>query len=517
MPFFRESRDARRLAAMAAALVVGACCAFALPQCAELWPVFGYVAFAAFLAAWGWGVRGLHIPVAFALGALSAFHADDARARVVAKNAGLSGEREPLVLEVEGGVAEWTRKRDGARFISFLSHAGPMPLKVIMPLRENAPHPKVGEKWRCLGWISREGTRENRFSTRPLWAVSDGAYAERIATASQWSSCASYAACSEELSHRAGVGLEWCEELAGFNRAILLGRRNGLTRERREMFAAAGTIHVFAISGLHVMVVAWLISSLLMRFDVPLRAQGLVAVPLVVAYTMLTGARPSAVRAAFMASLCLLAPSVGRRPDMLSAWSATAIVVYGLWPERVFDVGCTLSFAVMFGIVLWLDGVRYLVSPLRWNESAGWHPSDWRRRLRYRLEAVGNGVCVSLAAWVASVPVTACVFKRFTVGGLVANLVLMLCAKSMVRVGVAGMAVSFLCLPLGAICNNVAALFTGVMVYVSEKVAALPWASFEVRPWGACACIAWYAAWLALFAVLCRYWPRRVPRPRSWW
>ena len=502
---------------MAAALVSGACCAFAVPQCAELWPVFAYVAVAVFLAAWGWGVRGLRIPAVFVIGALTAFHADNTRARVMAENANLRSARNPLVLEVEGDVAEWTRKRDEASFVSFMSHAGPLPIKVVMPKIADAPIPQIGEKWKCLGWISRRDTHGNRFSAHPLWVVSGGTYAERIAPASPWSPRVIYAAFSEELSRRAGAGLDWCGEIAGLNRAILLGRRSGLTQERRERFAAAGTIHVFAISGLHVMVVAWLISKLLVRLDVPFRVQGLVAVPLVVAYTMLTGARPSAVRAAFMASLYLLAPAVGRRPDPLAAWSATALVVYGLWPERIFDVACTLSFVVMFGIVLWGDGVRYLVSPLRMGESPGWHQSDWRRRLRYKVESFLGGVCVSVVAWIASVPVTACVFSRFTVGGLVANIVLILCARKMVLVGAVGVALSFLCLPLGALFNNVAALFTGAMVYASERVAELPWASMSVKPWGAWTCLAWYAFWLALFAVLCWLWPRRVPRPKSWW
>jgi hypothetical protein len=124
---------------------------------------------------------------------------------------------------------------------------------------------------------------------------------------------------------------------------------------------------------------------------------------------------------------------------------------------------------------------------------------------------------VSFAAWVASVPVTACVFGRFTVGGLVANVVLVLCAKWMVNAGVTGLAASFLCLPLGALFNNAAAALTGVMVVASEHVASWPWASVEVRPWGAWTCLAWYVAWGALFAVLCRFWPRRVPFPRTWW
>ncbi len=531
MPFFVGSRDACRLAVRTVVLIAGACTAFAVPTCAGLWPHFVYLAVVVFLAAWGWGARGLALPALFVLGALVAFRADDARARVLASNARLGGERPVLDLEVEGDVVEWTRKRDDAPFVSFASHAGPLPLRVVLPRPEEGL-PQIGETWRCPGWISRKPPHGNRFARRTLWVSGEGRAparpqgekraparpsATRVAPAPKWSPAVVYAACAEELGRRACAGLDWCAELAGFNRAILLGSRGGLTRERRALFAAAGTIHVFAISGLHVMVVAGLITCLLRRFDVPLHARGLVAVPLLVAYTLLTGARPSAVRAALMAALWFLALVFGRRPDPLAAWSVTAFAVYLLHPERLFDVGCTLSFAVMFGIVLWIDGTRYLVSPLPGETVAGWRWTDWKGKLRRKAGAFAQAMGVSFAAWVASVPVTACVFGRFTVGGLVANVVLVLCAKWMVNAGVTGLAASFICLPLGALFNNAAAALTGVMVVASEQVAAWPWASVEVRPWGAWTCLAWYVAWGALFACICRYWPRRVPFPRAWW
>lgn len=517
MPFFLESRDSRRLAGLAAALVAGELTAFAVPGFAGMWPVLAYATATILLAAWGWGARGLLPLAVFAFGALAAFRADDARGRILASNASLGGPRPAMELEVEGDVIEWTRKLDGAPFVSFSSRAGPLPLKVVIQRHGDSALPRIGETWRCPGWISHKAPRGNRFARRALWVSSSGEPAMRVSPASAWNPAAVYSACAEELGRRAGAGLDWCAELAGFNRAILLGSRGGLSRERREMFAAAGTIHVFAISGLHVMVVAGLLSWLLRRFDVPLRARGLLAVPMLVAYTMLTGARPSAVRAAFMASLWLLAPVFGRRPDPLAAWSVTAFAVYAVHPESLFDVGCTLSFVVMFGIVLWVDGTKYLASPLPGAAEPGWRSSDWKGMIRRKAGSLARAMGVSLAAWVASVPVTACVFERFTVGGLVANVVLVYCAKAMVSAGVAGLALSFLCLPLAAIFNNAAAALTGVMVLTSETVASWSWASSVVRPWTMLECTAWYVSWLALFAVLCRYWPRRVPFPRAWW
>ena len=134
MPFFVGSRDACRLAGCAVTLVAGACAAFAVPACAGLWPHFAYLATVVFLAAWGRGARGLRLPALFVLGALAAFRADDARARVLAANARLGGDRPVLALEVEGDVREWTRKRDGAALVSFAAHAGPVRLSVVMPV-----------------------------------------------------------------------------------------------------------------------------------------------------------------------------------------------------------------------------------------------------------------------------------------------------------------------------------------------------------------------------------------------
>ena len=173
MPFFVGSRDACRLAVRTVVLIAGACAAFAVPACAGLWPHFAYLAVVVFLAAWGWGARGLLLPALFVLGALVAFRADDARARILASNARLGGERPVLDLQVEGGVVEWMRKRDDAPLVSFASHAGPLPLRVVLP-RPAEGLPQIGETWRCPGWISHKPPHENRFARRTLWVSGEG-------------------------------------------------------------------------------------------------------------------------------------------------------------------------------------------------------------------------------------------------------------------------------------------------------------------------------------------------------
>ena len=490
-----------RLACAAAVLIAGEAAGFSIPHAALAWPWIAAIAAWALAAAWGWGARHLRWAAIFAAGAVLALRTEAKLMRALDENAGLYGPRGAVELHVDGNVSEPRRLKNGGWRIFFASHIGPMPLTVAIPANPHAPPPSAGEIWSIDGAISWRTDESKRYDRRTLW-VRRRCDAQRVAATTPWNPRAQWENVGAELARRAGAGLEWNEELAALNRAILLGRRTDLPQERRRMFADAGTIHVFAISGLHVMVVAYFLRELLMRLDVPEGARGLICLPLVAAYVALTGARPSAVRAATMVAFMLVAPVFGRRPNALAAWSVTALVVYGLSPERLFDIGCTLSFTVMLGIVLWIKWTRTL--------------SPWFRP-GSRPARICAGLGVSLAAWIAGAPITAHAFGRFTPGGLLANIAVMACAQLMVKTGLGALAASLVCLPLAAILNNFAAAFTWAMAFASKCVAALPGATFEVEPWTAGACIAWYAAWAAALVLVGRVLPQRTLAPRRWW
>ena len=277
------------------------------------------------------------------------------------------------------------------------------------------------------------------------------------------------------FSRRAAIGLAADSESAAVNRAILLGERWRLAPETRRAFVESGSIHVFAISGLHVMVVARTLMLLLMLAFVPQRFAGAAALPPLWIYVYMIGAPPSAVRAAAMASLYLLAPVFWRRPDALRAWSLTFLGVHLLDPRLAADVGCRLSFAVMLALIL----AAQVADRLR-------HP--WMRTLVF-----------AFAAWAAGAPIAASAFGRFTPGGVVTSVALIPAAALSVAVGVLGALLGFVSETAAAHLNNLAALVTQTMSGVAQAVSASGWASFEVEPWGAAVCAAWYAALVTAF------------------
>lgn len=279
-----------------------------------------------------------------------------------------------------------------------------------------------------------------------------------------------------DLSRRIGLGLEHDREVFALNRAILLGERSRLPRRMKEVFVASGTMHVFAISGLHVVAVAGVMVALLWLLFVPQRFTGALAIPFLWGYVYMIGCPPSAIRAVLMASICFFAPVFWRRPDLLRAWALTFLGVHLFRPLLITDVGNVLSFTVMLAIALVTEGGRRL-----------------GRRVPFAL--------MTVVAWASGVPIGAHVFGRVSPGGILANLFLMAAAECTVVAGALGVFVSFVSETVAAHFNNLSALCTRAMVGISEGVSRLPFSNFEVPRWTLLQCAEWYAV-LALAAVL---------------
>ena len=268
-------------------------------------------------------------------------------------------------------------------------------------------------------------------------------------------------------------------------RAMVLGFRTDVPPEVSEAFKASGTVHVFAISGLHVAVFAGAVAGLLALAAVPRRWRPLLSVPLVVGYVLLTGARPSAVRAGTMLVLVLCAPLAGRRADPAASLAAAALAILAADPAQILDLGFLFSFVCTAGLLL----ARPEMRRLRRQPPGPW--GGLRARVR-------GAMFVSIVAWAVSAPLTAMCFGRLSPAALVCNLAVVPLATAAVTASVLSLALAPLLPALCAPCNLVACLCAEGMAAVSRAAASVPWAAWEVEPWGPGAVALWYALALAL-------------------
>ncbi len=366
--------------------------------------------------------------------------------------------------------------------------------------------PRPGEVWRVTGKLS---LRKGRGGLMSATVNTGEGRSERLKEADGGSWPVRLAKARLAAARRVTLGIEDWGAVPALNAAMLLGCRGEMPPDMRRVFAASGTIHVFAISGLHIVLVATVLTLLVAALGVPRQYWVVGVAPLLVFYTVVTGARPSAVRACLMALLYFAAPLLGRRPNGLAALLGTALVVFAWHPWLVSDAGCILSFTVMGGLVVFCRpfselarracGVAKLEERERLLQAAGEKAAAGRaRRLRTCAIYLADSMAVSLAAWLASVPLTACYFGRFTPGGLLANLVITPCAFLVVVSGCCGLAASFISAWAASCFNHAAGLFTWVMIQTAEITAGCPWGTFRVAKWSMWEVGGWFLGLAAL-------------------
>lgn len=135
----------------------------------------------------------------------------------------------------------------------------------------------------------------------------------------------------------------------GILRALVLGDSSRLDERHKRLFRRFGSLHVLAVSGLHVGLVAVLLLPL-GRVVAGDRGD-LVPALGVAAYLVLVGFRPSALRAGSMVGLLLLARTLGRATPARDALITACHVLILLDPSLVDDIGFRLSVLATAGIL----------------------------------------------------------------------------------------------------------------------------------------------------------------------
>ena len=139
---------------------------------------------------------------------------------------------------------------------------------------------------------------------------------------------------------------------------MLLGDRSQIPQHIRDLFVHTGTAHVLAISGLHVTLIAGLFLILMRLLPIGRKAQLIAAIVLVIFYALLTGGRPSVVRATIMSIVFLIGFLVERDTDSLNNLSLAALIILLIDPLSLFDIGFQLSFMCVLWIILFVSKVK---------------------------------------------------------------------------------------------------------------------------------------------------------------
>ena len=264
--------------------------------------------------------------------------------------------------------------------------------------------------------------------------------------------------------------------------AMALGARHELPSEEYVPFVRSGTMHIFAISGLHIALLAGILVSLLRALQVSRAWCGVVVIPLIWFYAMATGWQPSAIRSTVMMSIVIAGWSLKRPGNLLNSLAAAALVLLVWDPRQLFQAGFQLSFVVVASIALVLPPLERARD--RWLSPDPLLPSEliprWKRWFGLPLRLTATWLTVSLAAWLGSWPLTAYYFHLFSPVTLLANVLIVPLSSA----ALASCLGSLLC---GAwfsgatiLFNNSAWFWMTLMMRISDAATRLPGAWFYV-------------------------------------
>lgn len=224
------------------------------------------------------------------------------------------------------------------------------------------------------------------------------------------------------------IDLSCPKSQAAIFRAILLGDRSRIPHETLENFKNIGTMHILAISGIHLSLIAgllflalyWLLrrsSFLIVNFNVKKTAL-LLTVPAITLYAMLAGLNAPVLRASIMASIVVLGFCSDRPRSLSTLISCAAFLILLFSPQALFTASFQLSFVAFSSISLFSTKIHSLLKkPEQHQINFGFL---LYRSLRYCLA----GLMVSGVATLGTAPLIIYHFNRLPLIGPFANLLL---------------------------------------------------------------------------------------------
>ena len=236
-------------------------------------------------------------------------------------------------------------------------------------------------------------------------------------------------------------------------KGMLLGLRSELSPDILDAFRNSGSIHILAVSGLHVGLIATVCFFGFSLLRLPRKATDLLTIAAVILYACLVGFRPSVFRASLMAVIFLISRIIERDRDLFNLLAFAALVLLLMNPAQLWDIGFQLSFVAVASIVYLAPKWEHFIArilrlgrtdPTADPDSVMRPRSVWGRAAWWLVMGFG----VTLSAQVGTTLIGAWHFHRIYPIGLVAGLFTVGLAALLVNITLVSVLLGLIWLPL---------------------------------------------------------------------
>ncbi len=211
--------------------------------------------------------------------------------------------------------------------------------------------------------------------------------------------------------------------------ALLVGYTDKLDTDLLSAYSQTGALHVLSVSGLHVAIVFILFSRVLFflnRFKYGILFKVLLLIFFLWFYALLSGLSPSVLRSAAMFSFIVFAKSLKKQSNIYNILSVSAFLLLLFNPYLLLDVGFQLSYLAVAGIVF--------IQP---------YAEQLKRTKSWLMSQIYDLISVSIAAQLATFPLSLYYFHQFPNYFLLSNLLVIPLSTVIMYLGIFLIAVSW--------------------------------------------------------------------------
>lgn len=249
--------------------------------------------------------------------------------------------------------------------------------------------------------------------------------------------------------------------------AMTLGRKDLISKDRRESYAASGVSHVLALSGFHVgiilIVIQWVFFHNIAIWGWRL-ISNVATIAALILFGHIAGMPPSLQRAIMMCSILLFCQTFNRELLSQNSCALTAIIMLCWNPFYILDIGFQLSFISVFAIGIFSSILKKLY--------------DWRRKVTSFLLSIA---AISLICNIFTIPLVAHYFGRVAVMGIISNLAVTFFVYIIMWGAIAWWAFLW-CEPINKMLTTVLNWSASAMNDIVDRIASLPFATIEWKP-----------------------------------
>ncbi|WP_405575984.1 ComEC/Rec2 family competence protein [Winogradskyella sp. Asnod2-B02-A] len=199
------------------------------------------------------------------------------------------------------------------------------------------------------------------------------------------------------------------DEVLSIMNALLLGQRQTIDKTIYNNYVNSGTIHILAVSGLHVGILLWILNfvfSPLLYLKYGHFIRPFILVSILWSFAVVAGLSPSVTRAVTMFSIISIAMHLKRPTNIYNTLVISAFVILLFKPMFLFSVGFQMSYLAVLGIV----SVQPIIYKL------------WKTKY-YLTDKLWQILTVTLAAQVGVVPISLFYFHQFPGLFFISNIV----------------------------------------------------------------------------------------------